>query len=78
MFRLGKRKEQDKIEEHPVVGYVEINGVGRVEVNSVPSAVPSHVMIGNKKVKINRDLYLWLWANLHGTEEGQKKLSAIV
>lgn len=74
---LGIRKRKP-VEETPALGYVEIKGIGKVEVSSTPDHVPSHVQIGNKQVKINRDLYLWLWANVHGTPEGQKKLSAIV
>ncbi len=77
MFGL-KKKTNDPVDETPVLGYVDIRGIGKVEVASMPTAIPSHVMVGNKKVRINRDLYLWLWANLHGTEEGQKRLSAIL
>lgn len=77
MFGL-KRKASEPVDENPVMGYVEIGGIGKVEVSSMPTAIPSHVMIGNKRVKINRELYLWLWANLHGTSEGQKRLSAIL
>lgn len=77
MFGL-KKKKQDLVEENPVLGYVDIDGIGKVEVDSLPTTVPSHVMIGKKRVKINRELYLWLWANVHGTYEGQKKLNAIL
>jgi len=77
MFGL-KKKASDPVDETPVMGYVDIRGIGKVEVTSMPTAIPSHVMVGNKKVRINRDLYLWLWANLHGTSEGQKRLSAIL
>jgi hypothetical protein len=77
MFGL-KKKKSEPIEENPVLGYVDIRGIGKVEVSSMPTAIPSHVMLGNRRVRIDRELYLWLWANLHGTADGQKKLSAII
>lgn len=77
MFGLRKGKKEP-IEENPAMGYLDIKGIGRVEVDSMPSAIPSHVMLGNKKVRINKDLYLWLWANVHGTSDGVKKLNAIL
>lgn len=78
MFGLKRKKNSEPTEETPMMGYVDIRGIGKVEVDSMPTAIPSHVMIGNKRVKINKNLYLWLWANLHGTKEGQKRLSAIL
>jgi hypothetical protein len=74
---FGLKKKGKPVEETPVLGFVEIKGIGKVEVTSMPDHIPSHVLIGNRKVKIDRELYLWLWANTHGTSDGQKKLSAI-
>lgn len=75
---FGMKKKQEPVDENPVMGYVDIKGVGKVEVDSMPTAIPSHVMVGNKKVRINKELYLWLWANVYGTQEGQKRLGAIL
>ena len=75
---IFRRKQNKDVEENPVMGYVDIKGVGKVEVESMPSNVPRYVKIGNKRVKINKELYLWLWANAHGTKEGIKKLRNII
>ncbi len=61
-----------------MVEFIEISGLGKVEVETKPETIPSKVKIGDKWVKINKELYLWLWANAYGTAEGQKKLGAIV
>jgi hypothetical protein len=49
-----------------------------VEVDIAPESIPKHVMIGNKKVKINKNLYMYLWANIHATSDGRKKIDKIV
>lgn len=58
--------------------FIEIEGIGQVEVSSKPDNIPSKVQIGNKSVKINKQLYLWLWANAYGTADGQRRLGALV
>lgn len=61
-----------------MVKYVKIDGIGYVEVEIAPEKIPNHVFIGNKKTKINKNLYLYLWANAHATNDGRKKLDSIV
>lgn len=78
MFGRKKQPETGELNERPVLGYVEIAGIGKVEVSSVPSQIPSKVMMGNQSIKISRELYKYLWALTYATSEGQKKLSSIV
>lgn len=58
--------------------YIELPGIGRVEVEQIPENIPSHVVVGDKKVKIKKELYLWLWCNAYATQEGHKRLRALV
>ena len=78
MFGRKKQPESGELNERPVLGYVDIAGVGKVEVSSVPNDIPSHVVIGNRKVKINRELYKYMWALTYATSEGRKRLDSIV
>lgn len=57
---------------------VYVEGIGNVEVEDAPEKIPSHIFIGNRKTKINKNLYMYLWANAHATNEGRKKLDSIV
>jgi len=61
-----------------MVDFVDIKGIGKVEVDMKPNEVPSKVKIGDKWVKIDKNLYLYLWATAYGTAEGQKKLGSII
>jgi hypothetical protein len=61
-----------------VAEFIEIKGIGQVEVESKPAEIPSKVKIGDKWVKIDRNLYLYLWATTYGTAEGHKKLGSII
>ena len=58
--------------------FVNIKGIGEVEVEEAPEHIPGKVQIGSKSVKINRELYLWLWANVHATPDGQARLGKLV
>ena len=78
MFGLKKRTGSEEINERPVLGYVDIAGVGKVEVSSVPNDIPSHVIIGDRKIRINRDLYKYMWALTYATSEGRKRIDSIV
>jgi len=73
-----KKKPESELTERPVLGYVDIAGVGKVEVSSVPNDIPSHVIIGDRRVKINRELYKYMWALTYATSEGRKRLDSII
>lgn len=79
MFGRGKKKnEQAGINERPAIGYLEISGIGKVEVNSTPESIPSKIQVGDRWVKIDRELYKYLWALSHATSEGRKRLDSLV
>ena len=78
MFGRGKKKEQTGVGERPAVGFIEISGVGRIEVSSTPENIPSRIMVGDRMVKIDRELYKYLWALSHATSEGRKRLDSLV
>lgn len=61
-----------------MVEFVEIPGIGTVECEAKPENIPNKVRIGDKWVKINKELYLWLWANAYATNEGHRKLGSLV
>ena len=62
-----------------MVEYIEIDGLGRVEVSAKPpDSIPNKVLIGKKWVKIDKNLYKYLWALANATDSGRKQLSAIV
>jgi hypothetical protein len=77
LLRRGKQ-EVTELNEKPIMGYVEIAGIGKVEVTSIPQSIPSKIIVGNRAVKIDKELYKYLWALTYATGEGQKKLSAII
>jgi hypothetical protein len=78
MFGRGKKQEPSGVGERPSVGFVEISGVGKVEVSSTPETIPSRIQVGDKWVKVDRELYKYLWALSHATSEGRKKLDSLV
>lgn len=57
---------------------VHVKGIGDIEVTEIPEEIPGHITIGNKKEKIPKNLYLYLWATTHATPRGVKKLDGIV
>lgn len=79
MFGLRKKgKEERTTNERAVSGFIQIDGLGEVEVSSVPENIPSKVQIGNKMVRVDKDLYKYLWALTYATPDGRRKLSNIV
>lgn len=78
VFGRGKKQEPSGVNEKPLVGFVEINGIGKVEVSSTPETIPSKIQIGDRWVKVDRELYKYLWALSHATSEGRKRLDSLV
>jgi hypothetical protein len=78
MFGRGKKKEEHGVGERPAIGFVEISGIGRIEVSSTPETIPSRIQVGDKWVKVDRELYKYLWALSHATSEGRKRLDSLV
>ncbi len=77
VFGIRKKKPVE-VNERPAMGYIEIEGIGRVEVESTPDNIPSRIWVGNCQVKIDKRLYKYLWAWVHATPEGRKKLGSII
>lgn len=75
MFGIGKKQPKPI---PPGKGFVNVKGIGMVEVEELPSEIPKKVNIGGKEVKVDKQLYKYLWANTYATEEGRKKLSTVV
>ena len=78
MFGRKKKQEPSGVNEKPAIGFIEISGVGRVEVSSTPESIPSKIQVGDRWVKVNRELYKYLWALSHATSEGRKRLDSLV
>lgn len=78
MFGRKKKQEPSGVNERPAVGYIEIGGVGRIEVSSTPEVIPSRIQVGDRMVKVDRELYKYLWALSHATSEGRKRLDSLV
>ena len=81
MIMFGRDKKQGEpsgVNEKPAVGFVEIRGIGKVEVSSTPETIPSRIKVGDRMVKVDRELYKYLWALSHATSEGRKRLDSLV
>jgi len=57
--------------------HIVINGE-EIEVEQLPERIPSYIRIGDKKIKIKKELYLLLWANAYATKHGQTKLASLI
>jgi hypothetical protein len=61
-----------------MVEYMEIDGIGKVQVDSSPDKIPGKVLVGTKWVKIDKNLYKYLWALTHATEDDRKRLGNLL